>query len=117
MSLRVNQRLERGVAILELDGRLVLGEDQVLMHAVKSLVAGGTLRIVLDLSRIAHVDSAGIGTLVSSFTTVTSAGGRLVLAGLQKRVSDLLSVTKLISVFETYPTADEAAAALQNDQR
>ena len=78
----------------------------------KTLVAGGPVRIVLDLAQISYVDSAGIGELVSAYTSVTSQGGRLALAALQKRVIDLLQITKLLSVFEVFDSVDQATAAL-----
>jgi anti-sigma B factor antagonist len=115
MTLTLAQRVEGDVAVVAPSGRLTLGEgDQKLLEVVRSLVSAGRRQIVLDLERTSYVDSAGVGALVSAYTTVTSAGGRLALAALPKRVADLLSVTHLISVFPVYSTVDEAVRALQS---
>src|SRR2546430_798535 len=91
------------VSVLHVGERLTLGNgDEALSDAIKALIAGGTPKVVLDLSSTSHIDSAGVGALVSAFTSVTSAGGRLALAGATKRVSDLLRITKLDSVFPMY---------------
>jgi len=114
MTLNLEQRVEGHVAVIAPSGRLTLGDgDQKLIDCVRSLVSAGQRQIVLDLENTPYVDSAGVGALVSAFTTVTSVGGRLALAALPKRVADLLTVTRLISVFPVFPTVTEAVAALQ----
>src|SRR5207248_1499516 len=95
-TLTLDKETRNGIYILRASGRITLGAGaSVLRDAVKSLVAGGAVRIVLDLSDVGYVDSAGIGELVSAYTSVTSQGGQFVLSGLQKRVRDLLQITKL----------------------
>jgi len=103
----------KDIHILHVRGRITLGEGaSMLRDAIKTFVACGAAQIVLDLDGVAYVDSAGIGELVSAYTSVTSQGGRLVLVGLQKRVADLLRITKLYTVFQVFDTVDQATAAL-----
>jgi len=109
MSMKVSTRQVDGVTILDLSGRITLGEGSVTIRdAVRDLLAKGQSKILLNLADISYIDSSGIGELVSGFTTVTNQGGRLKLVGLTKRVKDLLQITKLYTVFEVYD--DEAEA-------
>jgi anti-sigma B factor antagonist len=109
----LDKETRNGVHILHARGRLTLGEGTSLLRdTVKSLAAGGPALIVPDLGEVNYVDSAGIGQLVSAYTSATSQGGQLVLVGLQKRVSDVLHITKLYTVFRVYDSVDLAMAAL-----
>jgi len=102
------------VSILHLPQRLTLGEAaQDLQVTARQLAENGARRVVIDLGGTSYVDSAGIGALVSAFSTVQSRGGSLVLANVGKRVADLLQLTKLYTVFTVYPSVDEAVAALE----
>jgi anti-sigma B factor antagonist len=102
--------------VMHVDGRLVLGEgDSALTTAVHALLKSQKApKTVLDLSNTQYMDSAGIGALVTAYTSVTSAGGVLALAGPSKRIMDLLKITRLDSVFPTYASVDEAIAGLQS---
>ncbi len=109
MSIKVSTRQLDKVTIVDLSGRITLGEgSSVLREAVKDLVAKGQKNILLNLGDVTYIDSSGIGELVSSFTSVSNQGGRLKLLNLQKKVHDLLQITKLYTVFEVH--TDEAAA-------
>lgn len=113
MSLQLNTRTVDTVTVVDVDGRITLGEgSEVLRQSVDALVQEGKRAIVLDLGGVTYIDSAGVGELVRAYTTVTRAGGRLALAGLTKRVHDLLSVTKLITVFPVFDQPQEAVASL-----
>jgi anti-sigma B factor antagonist len=110
-ALTLDQEARDGVYILRAHGRLTLGEGaSVLRDTVRSFVSREPASIILDMTDVGYVDSAGIGELVSAYTSITSQGGRFVLAGLQKRVSDLLQITKLYSVFNVYENANLALA-------
>lgn len=110
--MQMNERHVGDVAIIDLNGRLTLGEgDELLRDKVNSLVQQGQKHIVVNLSQVSYMDSAGIGELVRSYTTVTRRGGALKLLGLTKRVSDLLAITKLLTVFDCYDTEKEALAS------
>jgi anti-sigma B factor antagonist len=109
MSMKVSTRQVDGIVILDLSGRITLGEGSVtLRDAVRDVLAKGTKQILLNLAEITYIDSSGIGELVSAFTTVKNAGGELKLLNLTKKVHDLLQITKLYTVFDVKD--DEASA-------
>lgn len=109
MSLTINQRAVGEVTILDLSGKITIGAGNVqLREAVKKLLDGGSKKILLNLGDVSYVDSSGIGELVSSFTTTNNAGGHLKLLNLTKKIQDLLAITKLLTVFETFTNEDEA---------
>lgn len=109
MSLTINQRAVGDVTILDLSGKITIGSGNVqLREAVKKLLDGGSKKILLNLGDVSYVDSSGIGELVSSFTTTSNAGGTLKLLNLTKKIQDLLAITKLLTVFETFTNEDEA---------
>lgn len=109
MSIKASTRLVDGVTIVDLSGRITLGEgSSTLRETVRDLVSKGQKSILLNLGDVTYIDSSGIGELVSSFTSVSNQGGRLKLLNLQKKVHDLLQITKLYTVFEVH--TDEAAA-------
>jgi anti-sigma B factor antagonist len=97
------------VTILDLKGKLTLGEgDALLKDKVNSLILEGQKKLVLNLEGVPYIDSAGLGEIVRTYTTVSRQGGRLKLLHLTKRIQDLLSITKLLTVFETYDSEQEA---------
>ena len=101
MALRMVDNEVNGVTVLEIEGRIVLGEESnAFREKVKSLLAAGKKKIVLNLAQVDYIDSSGVGELVSSFTTVRNAGGELKLLALTKKVQDVLYVTKLYTVFD-----------------
>ena len=101
MSMKVSTRQVDGVTILDLSGRITLGEGSVsLRDAIRDLLAKGDKSILLNLGDVSYIDSSGIGELVSAFTSVKNAGGELKLLNLTKKVHDLLQITKLYTVFD-----------------
>jgi anti-sigma B factor antagonist len=109
VSIKLNTRQVGDVTVLDLAGRITLGEgSSTLRDSLKELVAKSEKKILLNLGDVTYIDSSGIGELVSGFTTVTNQNGSLKLLGLNKRVKDLLQVTKLYTVFDTFE--DEAEA-------
>jgi anti-sigma B factor antagonist len=107
------------ITVFHVDGRLVLGEgDAALTSAVKALLKDqGAPKTIIDLSKTTYVDSAGIGALVTAYTSVTSAGGALALAGASPRIIDLLKITRLDSVFPIFDSVDAAIAGLHSADR
>jgi anti-sigma B factor antagonist len=104
-----------GVTVLHLSGKIVLGEGEVqIRNRIKDLLADGQRKILLDLADVSYIDSAGLGTLISSFATVKREQGQLKLANLTNRVQDLLAITKLITVFDTYDSEAEALASFKS---
>ena len=101
MSLTIETREVAHVTILDIHGRIVLGDEiGDLRDAVHSLVSRGVKKIILNLADVDYIDSSGVGELVSSFTTVRNAGGELKLLNLTQKVHDVLHVTKLYTVFD-----------------
>ena len=102
------------MVVLDLKGRVTLGDgDELLKDKVNSLVNRGFKKIVLNLAEVPYVDSAGLGEIVRTYTTVSRQGGSLKLLNLTKRISDLLSITKLLTVFETFDSESEAIKSFQ----
>jgi anti-sigma B factor antagonist len=109
VSMKFNTRQVDGITILDLSGRITLGDGSVtLRDAIRDLVNKGSKSILLNLGDISYIDSSGIGELVSGFTSVRNAGGELKLLNLTKKVHDLLQITKLYTVFDVKD--DEASA-------
>jgi anti-sigma B factor antagonist len=97
------------VSVIDVAGRITLGEgSSALRETLRDMVAKNQTKILLNLADVTYIDSSGIGELVSGYTTVTNTGGALKLLNLNKRVKDLLQITKLYTVFEVHE--DEAAA-------
>ncbi|HKQ08444.1 MAG TPA: STAS domain-containing protein [Blastocatellia bacterium] len=110
--LTINQRQAGDVTILDLSGKITIGEGSVqLREAVKDLLTNGKKKILLNLGDVSYVDSSGIGELVSSYTTTSNQGGQLKLLSLGKKIKDLLMITKLLTVFQTYDDEQEAIAS------
>jgi anti-sigma B factor antagonist len=107
--MQIDQRAVGDVIILDLKGKITLGEgDELLKDKVNSLVNQGHKKIVLNLADVPYIDSAGLGEIVRTYTTVSRQGGSLKLLNLTKRITDLLSITKLLTVFETFESESEA---------
>jgi len=112
VSIQVTNRVVGDVSVVDVAGRITLGEGaSALRENIRGLVGKGNKRILLNLNNVSYIDSSGIGELVSGFTTVTNQGGVLKLLGLTKRVKDLLQITKLYTVFEVY---DNEATAVRS---
>jgi anti-sigma B factor antagonist len=112
VALRMTDREVNGVNVIDLEGRIVLGEESnAFRERVKSLLAAGKKKIVLNLANVSYIDSAGLGTLVATFHSARSQGGTLKLANLGQKFKEVLQVTKLMTVFDTY---DNEAAAVQS---
>ena len=112
MALRMAERDVNGITVLDIDGRIVLGEESnSFREKVKGLLAAGKKKIVLNLANVTYIDSAGLGTLVATFHSARSQGAMLKLANLGAKFKEVLQVTKLMTVFDTYETE---AAAIQS---
>ena len=112
MNMTASTRLVGDVTIVDLSGRIVLGDGSAgLRDLVQNLVSEGNKKILLNLSDVNYIDSSGLGELVCAFTSMRSQGGELKLLNVTRRVRSLLQITKLISVFEI---ADDEAASLSS---
>jgi anti-sigma B factor antagonist len=109
VALRMTDREVGGVSVLDIEGRIVLGEESnAFREKVKGLLAAGKKKIILNLAQVGYIDSAGLGTLVATFHSARSQGATLKLTNLGSKFKEVLQVTKLMTVFDTYDT--EAAA-------
>lgn len=109
MSVKLTTRQVGDVTVIDSVGRITLGEgSSSFRDTIRDLATKGNKKLLLNLAEVTYIDSSGIGELVSGFTTVTNAGGQLKLLHLNKRVKDLLQITKLYTVFEVFD--DEAQA-------
>jgi anti-sigma B factor antagonist len=107
--MQITERVVGDVMVLDLKGKVTLGEgDELLKDKVNSVVNQGHRKIVLNLADVPYLDSAGLGEVVRAYTTVSRQGGSLKLLNLTKRITDLLSITKLLTVFETFDLESEA---------
>ncbi len=107
--MQIHEREVGTVTILDIHGKLTLGEgDELLRDKVNSLVHQGRKQILLNLAEVPYIDSAGLGEIVRTYTTVSRQGGSLKLLSLTKRIQDLLAITKLLTVFETFENEKDA---------
>jgi len=108
MSVQLTTRQVGDVTVIDAAGRITLGDgSSAFRDLIKDMVGKGNKKILLNLGEVSYIDSSGIGELVSAYTTVSNAGGELKLLNLNKRVKDLLQITKLYTVFQVHE--DEAA--------
>ena len=107
--MEISERNDGKVTILSLSGKVTLGEGDVLLKdKLHSLLNQGRKDVLLNMGQVSYVDSAGLGAIVGAYTTMTREGGSLKLANVTKKMQDLLSITKLLTVFETFDSEDEA---------
>src|SRR5438874_8142457 len=107
--MHIEERTIGDVVVLDVKGRVQLGEgDELLRDKVNSLLNQGRKKIVLNLAQVPYIDSAGLGEVVRTFTTVSRQGGQLKLLNLTKGITDLLAITKLLTVFDTYDSEQDA---------
>ena len=107
--MQIDERTVGDVVVLDLKGKVTLGQgDELLKDKVNSLVNQGHRKIVLNLAGVPYVDSAGLGEIVRTYTTVSRQGGSMKLLNLTKRITDLLAITKLLTVFETFDVESDA---------
>ena len=105
----IAERTVNDVTILDLKGKMTLGEgDELLKDKINSLLSAGRRKLLLNLEGVPYIDSAGLGEVVRTYTTVSRQGGSLKLLNLTKRIEDLLAITKLLTVFETFDSEAEA---------
>jgi anti-sigma B factor antagonist len=113
--MQIAERESGAVTVLDLSGRITMGEDgNLLKDKLQSLLHQGKKNILFNLAEVSYVDSAGLGAIVSAYTTVTREGGSLKLANVTKKLQDLLSITKLLTVFETFDSEGEALRSYKN---
>jgi anti-sigma B factor antagonist len=112
VSMKASNRQVDGITVVDMSGRITLGEGSVILRdTIRDLIGKGQKKILLNLGDVTYIDSSGIGELVSAFTAVRREGGELKLLNLTKKVHDLLQITKLYTVFDI---KDDEAAAIKS---
>ena len=112
--LNISERQAGDVTILDMSGKVTIGEGSVaLRNTIRRLLGEGKKGILLNLANVSYVDSSGIGELVSSFTAVNKESGKLKLLSLTQKIQDLLAITKLLTVFDTFDDEGEAIASYE----
>jgi anti-sigma B factor antagonist len=113
--MKIDVKEYEDVTLLEVRGKLMGGPETISVHdKVKELVDKGKKNVIIDLSRVAWMNSSGLGTMMGCLTSLRNANGELKLCGVTEKVKSLFMITKLITIFETYETAKEALAATIN---
>lgn len=112
--LNISERLVGDVTVLDMDGKITIGEGSVALRtAIRRLLEEGKKKILLNLARVGYIDSSGIGELVSSYTSIGKEEGQLKLLNLTQKLQDLLTITKLLTVFDVYDSEEEALASFK----
>ena len=112
--MQIDERIVDNVTVLDLKGKITLGEgDEILKDKINSLLMQDKKRLLLNLAGVPYIDSAGLGRLVQTYTTVRNKEGQLKLVNLTKRITDLLMITKLLTVFETFDSEAEALSSFK----
>jgi len=112
--MEIEERKLESVVVLDLKGKLTIGEgDELLKERINDLMQQGHKNLLLNLEDVPYVDSAGLGEIVRTYTTVSRQGGSLKLVNLTKRITDLLAITKLLTVFDTFDSEAEAVSSFK----
>ncbi|MBN2431461.1 MAG: STAS domain-containing protein [Acidobacteria bacterium] len=106
--MQITEKTVKEVVVLSIRGKILMGEDIAIKKKIDELVEQGRHKVVVDLAEVPYIDSSGLGELIRCYTTVKRAGGSLKLANLTQKIVDLLTITKLVTVFEYYNSVDEA---------
>lgn len=107
--LNISTRDVKGITVIDIDGRIALGDSSAKLHqALKGLVEDGKKQVLINLAKVTGIDSSGLGTLVAGYTTIERAGGQLKLENLSDRALELMTITKLFTVFEIFEDEDTA---------
>jgi anti-sigma B factor antagonist len=113
MSLSVNTRKVQGVVVVDMSGKLSAGEPVLLLRTtVKRFSEDGSKKFLLNLGAVSYIDSAGLGELIAAYTSLRNKGGDVKLLNLTKTAKDLLQMTKLLTVFDTFDDESKAVQAL-----
>ena len=114
MKLRAFTRVDRGVAVIEFEGRIVLGDDlNLLRDMISGAIVEGYKHVLLDLEGVSYIDSAGLGELVNCHRSLKVNGGEVKLLNLQKKIRGLMQITKLITIFDVFEDENEAVLSFQ----
>jgi anti-sigma B factor antagonist len=115
MSVMMKSRRLDDVVILDLSGRITMGDGTIVIRdAIQKLLSNGDRKVLMNLEDVDYIDSAGLGELVTAFTTVRNEGGQVKLLKLTHRIRDLLQITKLLTVFDAFENETEALKSMRH---
>lgn len=115
--MKIKEKIEGDVAILSVSGNMMGGPETTTIHdKVKSLIADGIVKVVIDLKGVKWMNSSGLGILMACMTSLNNADGNLKLSGITEKVKSLLMITQLMRIFDTYESAERAVAALAEEK-
>jgi anti-sigma B factor antagonist len=117
MNLKMETRVDDGVAIVSCQGRIQFGEEAAVLRENLKQATEKSLQVILNLSGVSYIDSGGLGTLVSAYSSARAMGADIKLVGIGQRLRDVLQVTKLVTVFESYDTEPEAMMAFSGKRK
>ncbi|MDP3024392.1 MAG: STAS domain-containing protein [candidate division Zixibacteria bacterium] len=110
--MKLTTREDKGIVILEPKGKIMGGPDATLLHdKLHEFISQGKKKVVIDLAKVDWMNSTGLGILISGLTTMRNNGGELKLANVTEKIQSLLTITKLITVFETFESVDQAVGS------
>lgn len=113
MMLQISTRVSGGIAIVDCRGRIILGDETAALRDLVNDLMNERSQVVLDLTGVTHIDSNGIGMLAALHISASKRGAVIKLAGLGERVKSVMEITKLATIFEVYPTVEQAAASFE----
>lgn len=114
----IHTRIVGDTHILDISGKIILGQGTMVVRStIKDLLHNGVKKIVLNLAEVSHIDSSGVGELVSAFTAVAKEGGQLALLNLSAKVQEILAITRLLTVFQVYDNEQAAVSAAFDGNR
>ena len=114
--MKIKERMEGDVAVLAVSGNMMGGPESTALHdKVKSLIADGLTKVVIDIKGVKWMNSSGLGVLMSCMSSLQSQGGKLKLSNVTDKVKSILMITKLSSIFDTYESADRAVAKFKEE--
>lgn len=112
--MKISEELKDGVVIIHLEGKVMGGPDATMFHGkLHEFVSGGKTKIVIDLGKVEWMSSVGLGMLISALTTVKNNKGELKLANVTQSIQSLLTITRLVTIFKTYDSVDDAIASFE----
>ena len=115
-NLNITERRVGDITIVDLDGKVTIGDTNRRLHEkLRSIVTDGRNKIILNLKKVKVIDSSGLGEIVAGYSTLKAHGGSLVLINMPDRVTDLMTITKLYTVFDVFQSESEALSALENE--
>jgi anti-sigma B factor antagonist len=115
--MKIQERRLNDITVLDLDGTFALGGHADFKHQVEAIITGGNRKLLINLAKVSYMDSSGLGELISGYSQMRRVSGQMKLLNLSKRINQLLVITKLISVFETFDSESAAVSSFAADAK